>query len=405
MRVLVLTHRPIHPPLYGYSRVILDTCRALSRLGLKVGVLTISPTRSSRAEVEGVSLISVREPRMVFARLLAPRALLRLSRGELLFFHLLQLMKSYSSRALVSLVGELIEEIGRPDLVVSETIYPSALGREVSEVLGAPHVVRVHNVESEYVSSLTRTLRGLSRKLIERAEIAALSRADSVVAMSRSDAARLGEILGSRVEYVPPIVIPSETESCREFLEEHSLEEREYFAYVASPHRPNVEFLKAIVKCSRELGEREYKIAIGGSISSVAAKLLRKVSASNVVVTGVLSSEDLYSLIKSSYAVLAPHHGSGVPIKLVEPLVVGAPTITTENSLATIEGLQSGVNVYAVKSAEGLCSAMLELIDNEELYSRISSGVKSLAKDLSYASTAKRLALIFERVARASNQP
>lgn len=152
-------------------------------------------------------------------------------------------------------------------------------------------------------------------------------------------------------------------------------------------------------QCLKSIG---FKLVICGSISNIANKLIEKKKLSNIVVTGIVTNEELYSLIKHSYASLAPHHGSGIPIKLLEPLTIGTPVVSTWNTLTSLDNLKHCENIYAVKNINEICSALHELIVNKELYCRILENTRRVSQVLNYRVTAEKYLSIIKNVIQKS---
>lgn len=391
-KILVITHRPLYPPLYGYSKLVLDTYIALSKLGVSIYILSITPRNKYLFKLNSVIYREIPEHRLVFTKLLSTRLLLRISRGELLFLHLMNLYRNYSMETMISHIDSIVSnDIGKPDIVISETIYPSRLAHLLSRKYSVPCIIRTHNVESDYISNLSRIFSKLAGRYISSIEREALSNANRVISISYSDATYIKEHYGLiNADYIPPIIIVEKPVDSEKYLVKYGLTKNKYFIYTASPHKPNIVFLKHIIKCSNTLEKYGYVLVISGSISSTASKYIEKIRARNTVVTGVISSEELYSLITNAYAVLAPHHGSGTPIKLVEPLILCIPVITTRNSLKSIRELEHCRNIYAVNSIDEFCSAIEELIVNKELYFKILEGVKNISNTLNYLYNAEK---------------
>lgn len=392
IKTLVVLHRPIYPPLYGYSKLILDTYIALSKLGVDTYILSINPRSNRIIKIDNVIYREISEPKFVFMKLSTTRLLLRISGNELFFMHLLNLFKNYSADSIVNNVDKIVtSDFGKPDIIISETIYPSALAQSLSKKYSSPLIIRTHNIESEYVSSLSRVLSSFSHKFISKVERKALATASRIITISSYDTIYIKEHYGlTNVNYIPPIIIVEKPVDSDKYLLKHGLIKNKFFIYVASPHKPNIDFLKNILKCNSILKKHGYKLVISGSISNIATKYVEKMGLENTVVTGILPSDELYGLISNSYVSLAPHHGSGVPIKLVEALALKTPVITTQNALKTINGLKHCENIYAVESISKICYAIEELIVNKEIYSKIQSNVEKISKTLDYRILAEK---------------
>lgn len=376
----MLTHRPLYPPVYGYSRVIVDTYTVLASRGCRVCIVSVTARgRRHYRLADKVDYVELSEPAQAFVKLALTRVFLRLTKGELLFKHLVWLAKEYSSEKIVESIASVSEEyLGRPDIVITETIYPGFLAEKLANKFGTKYVVRIHNIEALYISSLTRVLRRRALSRIRFLEEHVLGRAGKVYALSYKDSFIVKEFYGVQAIYIPPIIKVGRHDQER-VLRKLGVKENSYYLFIASPHKPNIVFLKKIIECWRNIGSNKYKLVIGGSISPVARKLLKN-GIKGIVVAGFLSKDEVATLVKNSYVCLAPHHGHGVPIKLVEALLLGTPSITTANALETIRGLKHGYNIYAVENIGEICRAIRELMVNNSLYQDIKSGVAEFSR-------------------------
>ena len=385
LKILVLTHRPLYPPIYGYSRVIIDTYSAIAEKNHQVCIISITPKKKGLSmDFNGVKYIILREPFNTFLKLGTTRVLLRLSKGELLFYHLLLLTREYASKKITHSIMKITKEyLGKPDIIVAETIYPGLLAEKLAKKIGAKYIVRIHNIEAFYISSMTRYFKKTAKNTISTLEERILNKANRVYALSYIDSITIQKLYNINAVYMPPIIIIEENEQ-KEILEKLGVKKNRYYLFIASPHKPNIFFLKKIIECWRNLRIQGYKLVIGGSISPIAERLLSRHNRDNIVVTGLLSREAISTLIKNAYAYIAPHHGSGVPIKLVEALQLGAPSITTANALQTIKGLKNKDNIYAINELNELCQAIKTLAKDENLYKKIKKGAKEFSKNLDY---------------------
>ena len=390
MNILVLTHRPLYPPVYGYSRVITDTYSAIVSQGHRVCVVSIVPKRRvGKENFNEINYVELNEPLDVFTKLAITRALLRISRGELLFYHLSWLTKAYASQNIIESVRNIVRKyLGDPDIIIAETIYPGFLAEKLAEKMGVKHVIRIHNIESQYISSLTKLFERKAIEIIGSLETNILSKAHKIYALSYKDSLTIKILYNIDATYIPPILITEEP-CYEEILGKFGIERNNYYLFIASPHKPNILFLKKIMECWRNLRIRGYKLVVGGSISPIAKKLLNKYYNKDIIVTGLLSKEEVIALTKYAYVYLAPHHGHGVPIKLVEALQLGVPAITTINALQSITGLKDKENVCTINNIDEICKAIEILAIDKTLYVNIKEGVNRFSRNLDYRKITK----------------
>lgn len=410
MKIAVLTHRPLYPVVTGYSRAIIDTYISVAGIGHDVLIVAITPrVRARKVHVNSLLYLELFETRNVFLKLMPMRILLRLCGDELLFYHLLLLSKAYSEDNVVANVAKYIEEyLGEPDVIVSESLYPSLLSMNLSRVFSVPLVVRMHNIESLYVKSLTHIFKKKAYELISAFEKRIVKNVNRVITLSYEDKRLLEAMYGVNAIHLPPILLLGDSVPFDRLAELYGLEENRYFAYIASPHKPNILFLKYLLTCwsniKRYLAKYGYKLVIGGSISPYALKLIQRYGLAKdntIVVTGLLSRGEVRSLLEKAYACIAPHHGHGIPIKLVEALKLGVPTITTTNALNSLTGLKNKYNVYAVEDIHKLCKAILTLVSNKQLYENIRSNAIIISEKLNAINLAKHyVEVLFNKFTR-----
>jgi len=121
-------------------------------------------------------------------------------------------------------------------------------------------------------------------------------------------------------------------------------------------------------------------------------RLSSKLEVVGVKAAGVLSGRELASLALGAWVHLAPHHGYGVPVKLVEALRLGKPVVATKNASWALEGLRSGVNIYLVENPRDSCRGLEELEGDGELYNTIALGAREYSKLLEPRRLASKLA-------------
>ncbi len=203
----MLTHRPLYPPVYGYSRVITDTYSAIVSQGHRVCVVSIVPKRRvGKENFNEINYVELNEPLDVFTKLAITRALLRISRGELLFYHLSWLTKAYASQNIIESVRNIVRKyLGDPDIIIAETIYPGFLAEKLAEKMGVKHVIRIHNIEVQYISSLTKLFKRKAIEMIGSLETNILSKAYKVYALSYKDSLTLKKLYGIDAIYTTSI--------------------------------------------------------------------------------------------------------------------------------------------------------------------------------------------------------
>ncbi len=404
MNILVLTHRPIFPPVNGYSRLICDTYSELANIdkNIHIDIATII-ARSNHSDLNLINLnvrnFIIKEPKDVFYKLLPSRLLLRMFRERCLSIHLNNLVKTYRSSSVISVLKSMIKlgYVNEPDIIISETIYPVTVAEELSRIYDIPILLRTHNIEVNYICSLSGIFRGISYKKILNIESNAVRISNKVITISYYDKLVMKYIYDLDPIYIPPI-IKIRHDYDKKILNKLGLRPFRYVLFPASDHKPNREFLKYVIKIGHEIKKYDMDLVISGSISKYAKKYTKQAK-----ILGVLSYQALNTLMKFAYLIIAPHHGNGTPIKVIEAIHNGTPVLTTKNVLYSLRELKEieyeliGSNIYDFPKL------IRSLINGVILYDEIRNKVKKLSKILNSRKLAKRYLEEIYKVAHSSS--
>ena len=347
-RLLVLYHKRLEEIQYsGAGKAIIDHYNTLAR-HLDVTVVSIVPPHKCR------------RPPGLWGVAFRYHVACSASAREVLLYSL-RLASSLSRRleplllaALLSLgigpgaaMGEAVA--GGYDAVVVEQPYldTRSLPRESL-------AVRLHNIEAEYVEMLARLedmeLPEAVKRLIGASEGERLRRARGLVALSFRDALLAEKLYGVKACYAPPVITPAEPAA----QWEPPAPPRSYVVYVASPHRPNIVAAKPLLAAAPLLEGLGLRVVIAGALGEHLQR--RGLRPRNVTLLGRLSEEQLAALYRGAYAAYIPHmHRSGLPIKLLEAVLHGAPPLV-ERRLAALPPLQ-GLDETNAVIAERLAPA------------------------------------------------
>jgi hypothetical protein len=195
MNVLAIATKAPWPPIDGGRFLLLNTLQGLAGLGVRVTL--VAPVDPAAFDLERVAreLAPWCEPALVSAEPLPPIAALLRSRGAPL---------SISRHSLPAVRREVERRLAaeRFDVVHAEQLQalPQA---EPAFARGIPVVLRAQNVESDLWAETARRRRALGGVLLRREsrrmaawEGEAVRRVSRTLALTREDAARLGELAG-----------------------------------------------------------------------------------------------------------------------------------------------------------------------------------------------------------------
>jgi GT2 family glycosyltransferase/glycosyltransferase involved in cell wall biosynthesis len=250
---------------------------------------------------------------------------------------------------------------------------PDAFASVIDRVLlFAPEIPIVYDMVDAHGLRMHRksVLKGSARDLeeashIEAIEIRAARMADVVVAVSQSDLDHLKEVSGtnSKSFIIPNVhIMPA--------LSQRAFSQREGILFVGGfQHDPNVDAVEFLVnhvmpKVEATIGEVPVFI-----VGSKPTKEVIALSSRTVTVTGWV--ENLQPIYEKAKIFVAPlRYGAGVKGKIGESLSFGLPTITTSIGVEGM-GVEPGVDLFVVETADEFAELICEIYDNEELLASI----------------------------------
>ncbi len=174
MKVAIVLPRRVSGVYTGGLRISVDLALGLARRGFEV--FFVIPRRGSGScdtlrslyDLWGVGCLELSEDLLSSLLLLPFRLLTAVSREALLFLQIfVQLMLGLPRARIPGSLGLR----GFFDVVIGETLYSAPIAVLLARVSGARAILRLHNVEAEYISLLApRILRGLAYRLVHAAE-------------------------------------------------------------------------------------------------------------------------------------------------------------------------------------------------------------------------------------------
>ncbi len=401
MKIAVISHRPIDSIPTGSRRIIIDLAVGLKEKGFHVDIYNISRRGYGCPDdisLERVGCVELSEDLLRRSLLLPPRILTLASNEALLFIKLVaQSMVDRVSRAYQDLV-EAIDSRGY-DLAILETIYLSHLG-SLLKSRGIPAILRLHNVEAEYIASLSYSyLKNLVYRSMKAVELRSLMMVSNRVAISMRDKEIIKRLYGLETHYLGPTVRGSRRDCSsrdQELVKDLGLECGGYALFVGSPHKPNVSALHNILNGIYK-GKVEIDLAIVGGIG----RYVKRISGKRVKILGIVPGRILRSLCCCASPSLAPIvGGGGVPIKLIESILYGVPTVTSKRAELIIPGLKHLENIVIIERIGDIAEALKILLRDEVLRNRISEGALKISDELiGFERTIERYRAYIENIA------
>ncbi len=207
---------------------------------------------------------------------------------------------------------------------------------------------------------------------IKEKELHVYRKADSVVTVTRDDAAALHE----ESLDIPCEVVPNVHELC---LGDTSLDRNMLIFVGGFIHDPNVDavlhFCSDILPLIRKNKPDVHFMIVGSNPPDV----IRNLESEYVTVTGFVASTTPY--LHRSYVSVAPlRYGAGMKGKIGESMAHGLPVVTTSVGAQGM-GLSDRKNVMLADSPACFASAVLELLDDSLLHETIRNNALQLIDD------------------------
>lgn len=379
MRILQLTNKPIFPLVDG-------GCVAMHELSkLLLANATLVKNISISTEKHPFNLVAFPlefqekfQPEAVFipTKISVFGALYNLVKGSSY-----NLSRFYSANFEQFLINHL--KVQDYDVIVCESIYLLPYLEALRTHSKAKIIVRTHNVEHQIWDRLTGSssfpksmyLKKLSRDL-KTAELNLLQKVDGILAISNDDK-KIFEELGIKTKTE---VIPVSIEHSEKCVNTKSV----HFHHLGSMNwQPNIEAVHSLIhhifpKIRARIPKAELHLAGSFFPSNIQTNADK-----GIFVHGFV--EDRFQFIQDHGIQLVPlKSGSGVRIKLLESMAIGAPIITTKIGAEGIDLLHEPSMIIANNDNEFIEDAV-ELYKNAELRQRIGANAQKLiAKNYSF---------------------
>jgi len=386
MRVAIVLPRRVSGVYTGGLRISADLAFGLARRGFEV--FFVIPRRGSGScgvlrslyDLRGVGCIELSEGFLSSILLLPFRVLTAVSREALLFLQIfVQLMLGLPRIHIPGVLGL----GGFFNVVIGESLYSAPIVVLLARVSGARAILRLHNVEAEYISLLApRILRRLAFRLVYSAENRVLrSFPGGLIVISERDRLLFRRLYGVDPYFIGPTLRASRRE-CPErgyierVLEIVGVECHRYILYVGSYHKPSIGALKRLLEALEMLGGSVKIVIVGPSGLMIDRTLSKRAGA---IIAGRVGEKTLRALYCCAGLSIIPTIGSGVPIKVIEALQYGIPTIAPKRIEEILPYVRSWRNLVALESLEDLEKIIKR---NIEKIMRGGISVESTAEDI-----------------------
>lgn len=364
MRVAIVFPWRVSGIYYGGLRISIDLALGLAWRGFEVFFVIPRGLRRgsggcgvlrSLYDLRGIRCLELSEDLLSYILLLPFRILTSASKETLVFLQIfVQLMLGLPRVRIPGALGLR----GFFDVVIGEGLYSAPIVMLLARVSGARSILRLHNVEAEYISLLApRILRRLAYRLIYTAESMVLkSFSGGLIAISERDKLLFRRLYGLDPYFIGPTLRASRSE-CPEsgyiekVLEIIGVECYRYILYVGSSHKPSIEALKRLLKALIGLGGSVKIVVVGTAGLMIDRTVAKKAGA---IIAGRVGEKTLRALYCCAGLSIIPTIGSGVPIKVIEALQYGIPTIAPKKVERILPYVREWGNLIALENPEDL---------------------------------------------------
>lgn len=372
MRILQLTNKPIFPLVDGGCVAMNQLAKLLER---------------NEFDVKNLSIETEKHPFHLDAfpadfRLKFNPEALKIDLKVSIFGALKSILKNESyniSRFKNEKFGQRLIEILRTsevDLVICESIFLLPYLNLIRENSKAKIVVRAHNVEFKIWERLAANatfpkslyLNYLSKKL-KKEEIPLLQKCDAILCISQEDEQQLKALNVN----VPMTTIPVFMNESAQHVDFTSSK----FHHLGSMNwQPNVEAVNELIdhifpKIKAEIPDAE--LHLGGSFFP---DTIKSNPAVGIFVHGFV--EDKFEFINTNGIQLIPlKSGSGVRVKILESLAIGAPIVTTEIGVEGID-VTNGKELFIAENDSDFVEKAIRLNKNADLRRQIGTNARNL---------------------------
>lgn len=230
---------------------------------------------------------------------------------------------------------------------------------------------------------------------------------DCIVALSNADLEYISSlgIDAGKIEVIPNAIDPSELEKlsgeCSDLdsiRDKYNLGEKRIVLFVGPViKRKGVEYLiravSSVLKSMKE--DIAFVLVGGGDYINEAKQLITAMKLeNNVILTDLISMQELVRFYKSSALFTLPSLSEGVPTSILESFYFGLPVIST-----SIPGIRDHFKDYALlvpkKDSIKLADAIIHILNNEDLARDLSMKGKKLIKEYTWDAVARRYEALY----------
>jgi glycosyltransferase involved in cell wall biosynthesis len=239
----------------------------------------------------------------------------------------------------------------------------------------------------------------------------ALRKASHIITVSETSKKDISQILGiddDKIRVIYEGIEDSFEEKTSELILRKYNISGEYIFYIGgfSPHKNVLSLVKAFAILSGQ--GREETLVLGGrseetkggqsAFREIMTEIKRNKLEDQVIFTGFIPEEDLPAFYQHSKAFVFPSLYEGFGFPPLEAMKAGAPVISSARaSLGEI--LTKGALLTDVSSPQKLATAILKVLTDKDMRSKLQLAGKNLVSELTWKKTASQTIEVFNRFA------
>jgi glycosyltransferase involved in cell wall biosynthesis len=254
-----------------------------------------------------------------------------------------------------------------------------------------------HLIRSGLVAPLTRWITHLYGRVAMRY---ALGHADRIITVSRHSRSRAVEYFGfdpSRFEVVHHGVAHSLFPQAPHRLQP-SLPPYFFCLGNSRPYKNLATALRAFAVCAQRRPDLRLTVTGRGDSNEELSRLARRLGIGDrVTFTGIVSHEDMVTLMHGAVALVFPSYVEGFGFPVLEAMAAGCPVVAS-NCPAVTEVAGNAAVLCDPASFEAFAAAMLELLETPEMRLELRSRGVERAAEFTWSRCAKRTLAVYDAV-------
>lgn len=151
------------------------------------------------------------------------------------------------------------------------------------------------------------------------------------------------------------------------------------------------------VACAKHFPKLNFVMVGDGKKQTEIEEMIKREQLENIQLTGRLSNEMVYDGLRTADLLLMTSDKEGLPKVIGEAMELGVPTIYI-NEYYKVDYIKNGVNGYAVANIEGMIEKIQYLLDNSNIYQKMSKAAFESIQPYTWDKVIKQYEMYFEKI-------